>query len=129
MNARFATSIVSAAAMCCCVAIAIGQSPAGKRKAPSKRVSFATVQPIFQAKCVSCHNDARHPGDVNLSSYLKLLESGPKGGLLVAGQPDKSKLLLYVDGTKQPRMPFRQAPLSKKEIAAIRVWIAAGARS
>jgi hypothetical protein len=125
MNFKLISSITLFAVGLGCFAVAMGG--AVQKHGAARKLGYASIQPIIQAKCVSCHNDTRHPEAVNLSSYEKLLKSGEHGSIVVAGNPEKSKLLLYVDGTKQPRMPFKQAPLSKKEIAAIRAWIKAGA--
>jgi uncharacterized membrane protein len=121
-------SLTFKAAMLTCFVIAGGQAAHTQGKAQAKKVGYATVQPIIQAKCMSCHNDARHPEAVNLSSYEKLMKSGEHGSIVMARHPEKSKLFLYVNGAKQPRMPFQMAPLSKKEIATIKAWILAGAQ-
>jgi Planctomycete cytochrome C len=110
--------------LCVCGLAASSFSAAGR---PPKH-GYSGVKPIIDAKCASCHNDAQHPENVNLSSYSKLMKSGEHGPIVVPGQPGKSKLLKYVDGEKQPRMPFKQAPLSKREIETIRDWIKSGAR-
>lgn len=124
MRSRSTLSVLFKAAVLGCFTVAVGLS-AGRSGAP--KVGFSSIQPIIKAKCVGCHNGTRHPEKVDLSSYDSLMKSGEKGPIVVPGKPLKSSLLLYVDGTKQPRMPFRQAPLSKREIGAFKAWIAAGA--
>lgn len=89
--------------------------------------SYAAVEIIMKADCVSCHNDARHPEAVNLSTYKKLMKSGEHGPIVIPGHPEKSNLLLYINGQKQPRMPFGRPPLSKHDISLISDWIRAGA--
>jgi hypothetical protein len=88
---------------------------------------YAKVAPLIKAQCTSCHNAARHPEKVDLSSFQALMKSGEHGPIVVAGHPEKSKLILYVDGSKQPRMPMGKAPLSKADIAMLKKWIASGA--
>jgi hypothetical protein len=90
--------------------------------------SYSAVARLLAAKCVSCHNATRHPEKVDLSSYSALMNSGEHGPIVVAGHPEKSKILLYVDGTRSPRMPFRQAPLSEAAIGILKTWIKAGAK-
>ena len=90
--------------------------------------AFAPVKAIIDAKCVKCHNDKRHPESVDLSSYDAVMKSGDEMKAVVPGHPDKSSIVLYVDGTKNPRMPFKAAPLSAKEISTIRSWVKAGAK-
>jgi len=123
MNSKLALSLASSCLLG--ASFLVGSVHATTRLSPTK---FSAVAKITKAKCLSCHNAARHPEGVDLSSYASLMKGGEKGPLVMPGQPEKSALLLYVDGTKQPRMPFRQAPLSKGEIAAIRSWIKAGAK-
>lgn len=108
-------------------AVGVGASTlSAGRMAP--RHSYAAVKAIVDAHCVVCHNDAQHPEKVNLSSYEKLMKSGDKHPTVTPGHPEKSNLYLYTDGQKQPRMPLKRPPLSKKDIATIRDWIKAGAK-
>jgi uncharacterized membrane protein len=93
-----------------------------------KPMPYAKVASLIKAQCASCHNATRHPEKVDLSSYQALMKSGEHGPIVVAGHPEKSKLILYVDGTKQPRMPMGKAPLSKADIAMLKSWIASGAK-
>jgi uncharacterized membrane protein len=119
----FVSGAVSLAFLVCCAGLWAKTPSKGHAKAPS----YATVQPIIQSKCVSCHSDKEHPEDVNLSSYEKLMKSGEHGSIVVPGHPEKSQLVLYINGQKQPRMPFRQPPLSSKDISLISAWVKAGA--
>ena len=92
-------------------------------------VRYASVEPILQANCVGCHNAARHPEEVDLSSYKAVMTSGRGGSIVMAGYPEKSKLIQYVEGSKKPRMPFRKAKLSNQKIHMLKKWIADGAKS
>ena len=91
--------------------------------------TYRATQAILNARCVSCHNDARHPEAVNLSSYKKMLSSGEHGRMVVPGHPEKSKLVLYINGQKQPRMPYHQPPLDAHDINVISTWVRAGAHA
>lgn len=94
--------------------------------ASAPKVKYAQVKSLLDAKCVKCHNDKRAAEGVNLSSLDAIKKSNAKGTLIVAGKPADSKLITYVDGTKQPRMPFKAAPLSAKEIALLKSWVKSG---
>jgi len=82
---------------------------------------------MIKAKCESCHKATRHPEAVGLSSCDAVMKSGEQGPIVIARHPEKSKFMMYIDGTNQPRMPFKRAPLSATEIAQFKKWIAAGA--
>lgn len=94
---------------------------------PEKTVSFAAdVQPILQANCVKCHGQA---GGLSLESHEALMKGCEEGPVVVAGEPDASELVLYVDGTKEPRMPKGADPLTDEQITTIRTWVLQGAAS
>ena len=98
---------------------------AGDDPKPETVVSFTgDVLPIFQASCVECHGQA---GGLGLESHEALLKGGDKGPTVVAGKPDASELVLYVDGTEEPRMPKGADPLTDDQITIIRTWILQGA--
>ncbi len=82
------------------------------------------VAPIFQQRCLSCHNDDERKGDFSLQTSTAAF----KDGYLEAGDADAShlmELIAPVDG--QPKMPKNADPLSAVEIAVIRQWIDEGA--
>ena len=112
-------------------AIAISVSILGVSSAQAtgpKAIPYAKISGLITKQCAYCHNATRHPEAVDLSSYKALMKSGEKGSIVSAGHPEKSKLIAYIDGTKEPRMPFKKAPLSKADIKAISDWVAAGAK-
>ncbi|RMG34884.1 MAG: DUF1553 domain-containing protein [Planctomycetota bacterium] len=86
---------------------------------------FATVAAIFERHCVSCHNDVDRKGDLSLRTPKDLRESG----YVDPEDPDASVLLEAVraEPGKRPAMPKTGTPLSAREVAAVRRWIAAGA--
>ncbi|MHB1132808.1 MAG: hypothetical protein ACYC4L_10520 [Chloroflexota bacterium] len=82
-------------------------------------VSFSRdVQPIFQARCVSCHSGANAPAGQLLTSHAATLRA------VKAGDPAGSTLYQYV---QSDYMPFGGPPLSAAQKETIRQWIAAGA--
>ncbi|MHC4879613.1 MAG: DUF1553 domain-containing protein [Planctomycetota bacterium] len=84
------------------------------------------VAPIFQAKCLSCHNTVDNKGDFALQRRAELLDSG----YVEAGDIEASHLLATLISEapgKRPTMPKTGEPLSSEEVAVIREWIADGA--
>ncbi len=85
------------------------------------------VAPIFERQCVGCHNDETRKGELSLQSAAAALRGGESGVMIVPGDTGASVLLEYVSGD-DPEMPQDAEPLSGDEVAALRRWIAAGAK-
>lgn len=91
------------------------------------------VRPILSNRCLACHgpDSAHREGGLRLddaSSATVKLESGKTA--VVAGQPDASELISRItttdDDARMPPAHFGK-PLTEKEIAVLRRWIAEGA--
>jgi hypothetical protein len=93
-------------------------------------VSFTgTVLPILQDHCKRCHDEDRK-GGLYLMSYDGVMKGGHRGPAVVAGAPDDSQIVGSVEMKKEPYMPPRVFPaLTEDRIAAIRQWIAEGAKN
>jgi hypothetical protein len=85
------------------------------------------VAPIFEKRCLSCHNGAEKKGKLSLQTEKEALAGGENGAAIEPGKPEGSLLLDYISGDK-PEMPKKGPPLKKEEVALIRDWIAAGAK-
>jgi len=91
-------------------------------------LSFADVKPIFDAKCVGCHGGADPKDGLALTSHAAVLKGGEHGAVVVPGDPSGSDVVKFINGTKEPRMPFKQDPLSQEDIDKISKWIEQGAK-
>ena len=84
------------------------------------------IQPIFEQKCVSCHNPNKLKGELNLTNAESIRIGGKTGKLFVAGQPDSSLLLkrihLPVD-EKKHMPPSGKSQLSPQEITLLSLWV------
>jgi hypothetical protein len=102
----------------------LAQSPPGN---PDKTVVFENrVLPIFQASCVPCHGSALKTRELDLSTFAGVIKGGDDGPVVAPGKPQESRLYEMVEkGT----MPKGGKPLAPSQIASIREWIEAGARS
>ncbi|MFM1795137.1 MAG: hypothetical protein RL642_1522, partial [Bacteroidota bacterium] len=90
----------------------------------------AAVSPIISAKCLSCHNDTKTKGGLNMSNFQLLQKGGKNGAIFTAGNPDASmiieRMLLGIDDKKH--MPPRgKAQLTNAELMLFTKWIASGA--
>ncbi len=85
------------------------------------------VQPLLEAKCVSCHGSEKQEGNLRLDSWAAAKAGGDRGAAIVAGDVEKS-LLVRAISFRDPdfQMPPKQK-LSDKEIATLTEWVKAGA--
>ena len=88
------------------------------------------VQPIFENKCLECHNPNKIKGKLLMDSAEALLKGGDTGPGLVAGQPDNSEMIKRVILPKDHDdiMPPKGGPLAANEIDVLKRWIAEGAK-
>jgi WD40 repeat protein len=84
------------------------------------------VEPVFQEKCVACHNHTVRQGGLNLESYEALMNGGKHGPSIAPGKSRESRLVKMIEGSIQPRMPLGET-LTAEEIKIIKAWIDAGA--
>lgn len=104
-------------------------------------VSFARdIQPIFDLRCVSCHQGSGRAGLVlePAMAYKNLVGVASTESQLLRvapGSPDKSYLLNKLRGTQSQvggagqQMPFGGSPLPQDQIDSIQQWIMQGAPS
>jgi len=83
------------------------------------------VAPVFQQRCVACHNSRMSKGRLNLETYASLMQGGESGPAVVASDLEKSDLhSQIIDGS----MPKDAKPLKSEQIAVVAKWISLGAK-
>jgi hypothetical protein len=86
------------------------------------------IAPVFIMHCLECHSERNTSGGLVLSHSAGIERGGEAGEAIVPGKPDESLLLERVqNGEMPPPKSGRPRPLSEKDQAALRKWIAAGA--
>ena len=88
------------------------------------------IDPVFETNCVACHGEGKVKGGLRLDSYDALMKGGKDGAVIVAGQPDKSHLLVRVSlptDHKQFMPAEGKPPLRPEEINWLKAWIEQGA--
>ncbi len=88
------------------------------------------VQPIFEDKCVLCHNTGKFKGKLRLDTYEHVMRGGKDGPVIHPGEPSKSELFRRVTLPPDNKdfMPAEGKPaLTAEETKIIEVWITAGA--
>ncbi len=85
------------------------------------------VQPLLEARCVSCHGPEKQEGGLRLDSMAAAKAGGDRGAALVPGNVEKSLLITAITfDDSDLQMPPKQK-LSNKEIAILTQWVKAGA--
>ncbi len=97
--------------------------------AASSPVDFARdIQPLFAAKCYSCHGPEKQKGGLRLDLKVAALAGGDNGPVLIVGKSAESKLAHALAGLGEAGiMPPKDKPLTSAEIGKVRAWIDAGA--
>ena len=91
----------------------------------SVKVYDDLIQPIFNQKCVSCHNKEISRGNLNMDSYSNLLKGGSSGIPINKSDPRKSLLIrrITMPTSELKYMPPDGEPVSFDEIKTVIWWI------
>jgi len=89
----------------------------------------AVVQPIFDRKCTSCHNETKAKGKLILTSYEHMLKGGKSGALWNDnGQNSLLVKRIHLPLADKKHMPPKDKPqLTPEELDFLSLWIAQGA--
>ncbi|HEV2399605.1 MAG TPA: c-type cytochrome domain-containing protein [Candidatus Sulfotelmatobacter sp.] len=89
----------------------------------------ARIQPIFTTRCINCHGEDKHKGNLRLDSYRALLRGGKDGPVIQTGNTQGSDLFrrITLPASHDDFMPKGKQPLTADQVKAIELWIAAGA--
>ncbi len=97
--------------------------------ASSGEIDFARdIQPIFKSACYTCHGAEKQKSGLRLDLKDLAMSGGQSGAAIIPGKSAASPLIQRVtsrDGDEQ--MPPKGERLSAEQIAALRLWIDAGA--
>ena len=109
-----------------------GQQTAQPAPTPEQAAFFEqNIRPTLATHCYDCHSaETRSAGQLRLDDRDALLTGGKSGPAIIPGDPDHSILIHRVladDPTKQRMPKGEDEPLSAKEIADLKTWIAQGA--
>lgn len=95
-------------------------------KADEKVTYQDNILPLIQANCAKCHNEDKRKADLDLTSYQGLLKGSGSGAVVIAGNPDASKLWKAITQTEDPTMPPNQPPMPDKVLEVFKKWIQGG---
>jgi hypothetical protein len=88
------------------------------------------IRPLLTKYCLECHNAKTSKGTLSLETYQAIMDGSDNGPVIVANQPNKSKLVLLTEHKEKPTMPPPKAKFqpTKDEVALLRAWVTAGAK-
>ena len=94
---------------------------------PDSNVSYARhIAPVFEVKCVPCHNDQRSEAGVNLSSWTQVVRDPS----IVFPGSDSTSILIWTIERIPPYPPMPPSEwLKRNHIDGIRTWIREGAQN
>ena len=85
------------------------------------------IRPILKAHCFECHGEGEKlKGGLDLRLRRLMLQGGDDGPVIVPGKPGQSLLFKLVHSGE---MPKRDKKLTREQVALIKQWIAAGAKT
>lgn len=89
----------------------------------------ARIQPIFSARCISCHGAEKHKGNLRLDSYRGLMRGGKDGPVIQIRNIQKSDLFrrISLPAGHDDFMPRGKSPLAADQVKTIELWIESGA--
>jgi len=90
----------------------------------------ARVEPIFAARCFTCHGRQKHKANLRLDTYSSLMRGGKNGLVVRTGNAQASELFrrITLPRDHDDFMPKGgKGPLSAGQVKLIELWIAAGA--
>ncbi len=84
------------------------------------------IEPVFDSKCISCHNPDKTKGGLALVDKRSVLKGGKDGKLFVPGQPQISLLLQRIhmpEGEKKHMPPAGKPQLTADEMNMLYLWV------
>ena len=89
-----------------------------------------TIAPILARHCLGCHSGGDPKGGLDLSRKANAFRGGESGKAIVVGKPLKSELWKRIAANEMPPPSSKEGKvgLTKKEKAALKAWIAGGAK-
>lgn len=96
----------------------------------STKVYADMIQPIFDAKCISCHQTNKKKGGLLLDTPANIQKGGDSGPVLLAGNTKESLLIERIqlpESIEEHMPPKGKIQLDEDEIVLLKWWIDQGA--
>lgn len=88
------------------------------------------IFPVLEEKCITCHNENRAYGGLNMNAFESMMEGGNSGSGIQKGKPYESLIYKRISFPQDhPKfMPPAGVPMSYDQIAILEWWIDKGAK-
>ncbi len=97
---------------------------------PEAVVYTDIIYPILDARCVSCHNESKSKGDLQMHTVEALMKGGEDGPVFVAGDPEESHMIqrIHLPENDEDHMPPEgKSQLTDEQIKLLNWWVKEGA--
>src|SRR5262245_59343913 len=84
------------------------------------------VQAILDRNCVKCHGPLEQKAGLRLDSTVSVWKGSEDGPVVVAGDPEVSKLVQVLAADAEPHMPPKKQ-LAESDVTVVRNWVATAA--
>ena len=86
------------------------------------------VKPLLAEHCIRCHGVQKQESGLRLDTAITMRSGGNSGPAIVPGEPEKSLILLAIQGKGDgEQMPPEGDPLTEEQIALLTTWVKSGA--
>jgi len=88
------------------------------------------IQPILEAKCISCHGEDKQKSSLRLDTYAFMLDGGEETDSLVPGDVKESTMISYLhlpEGDDLRMPPEGKSQLTAEQIEILEWWVEIGA--
>lgn len=92
-------------------------------------VTYDQVRPVLKKHCISCHDQERSRGGLNVATTAGIAAGSTSGPVAIAGKPDESMLYTLAAHLDNPKMPPGAPRIPQRELDLIRRWIEDGLQS
>jgi len=125
LRARLTQRLLSV--LIACIAWASWNTVSHSAEATPEQVEFfeRKIRPLLVGRCVECHGADTQEAGLRLDSHAAMLAGSAAGQVVVAGQPEQSRLLEVVGYRGRVQMP-PDGKLTDDEIAALHQWVEQG---
>ena len=93
--------------------------------ASTDRLFDQQIRPLLE-QCIQCHGPETQEAQLRLDTAAGLSRGGDSGAVIQPGNPDGSRLIQLVRGTRELTMPPGER-LSRSQIHALELWVKMGA--
>lgn len=109
------------------LAVLLAAQSVAVAQSPKQKITFDDhIKSLLNRRCSACHNSNRREGDLDVTTYINLMQGGGSGTVLESKDVDSSYLYALVTHEDSPEMPPSGNKIPASEIKLIADWINGG---